>query len=150
MILQPTFPPELIQRITISEGIKLMPYRDTTGRQTIGIGHNLGTPITDGAAQYILRDDLAKAAAQVNSELPWASKLDAVRYWTLVELAFNMGIGVRGGRDGLLSFTHMLDSLQAGRWYEAAASLLNSKWREEVHDERAERLANQIKTGAWA
>ena len=144
------FPPELIQRVTADEGIKLVPYRDTAGRQTLGIGHNLQSPITDGAAQYILRDDLAKAAAQVNSELPWASKLDAVRYWTLVELAFNMGIGVRGGRDGLLSFAHMLDSLQAARWYEAAASLLNSAWHEEVGDERAERLAKQLKTGAWA
>jgi lysozyme len=144
------FPPELIQRITISEGIRLVAYRDSRGSLTIGIGHNVYSPITVGAAQYILRDDLTRAVHEIQTALPWAESLDSVRYWSLVELAFNMGIGVKGGQNGLLSFDHMLAAMQAGRWNEAAGSLLNSAWHEEVGDERADRIANQIRTGNWA
>jgi GH24 family phage-related lysozyme (muramidase) len=33
-------PTELLDRITASEGIRLMPYRDYLGILAIGIGHN--------------------------------------------------------------------------------------------------------------
>ena len=145
-----SFPTELIDRITVSEDIKRLPYRDSLGIESIGIGHNLSKPISVGACDYILMDDLNDAKCQIDIALPWAAGLGDVRYWSLVELCFNMGLGVAGGSRGLLSFTHTLDALKAGQYMNAARSLLQSKWADEVGQERSERISKQIETGAWA
>jgi lysozyme len=143
-------PTELVDRITASEGIRLMPGRDSLGILAIGIGHNLSIPITVGAADRILMDDLARASVDLEHALPWVIHLDGVRYWTLVELAFNMGLGVSGGQHGLLSFTHTLLAIETARFVNAAEGLLQSAWAEEVGDTRIKRIATQIRTGAWA
>lgn len=143
-------PSELIDRIVPSEGLNLVAYRDPVGILTVGIGHSLSTPITAHAAHVILLDDLATASEKLDAALPWAQNLDPVRYWTLVELAFNMGVGVSGGSHGLLSFTHALEAIKDHRWMNASQAFLQSKWADEVGDVRAERIAKQIQTGAWA
>lgn len=144
------FPQELIDRVTASEGLKRLPYRDSLGIETIGIGHNLTKPISVGACDYILADDLTDAKGQVDVALPWAAGLGDVRYFTLVELAFNMGLGVAGGAHGLLSFTHFIEALKTGQYMNASRSLLQSKWAVEVGEERSERIAKQIESGVWA
>lgn len=136
-------PNELLDRITASEGINLLPYTDSMGILTIGIGHNLTVPISIRAADFILADDLWTAQKELRAAFPWVTDLDAVRYWALVELTFNMGLAT------LKEFDHMLTSLARGDVINAAAALLQSRWAEEVGVTRSERIANQLRDGQW-
>ena len=59
----------------------------------------------------------------------------------MVELAFNMGVGT------LSTFVHTLEAVRTGRWDDAAAGLMASRWAGQV-GARAARLAAMMKTGA--
>lgn len=123
------------------------PFRDcrcpVQGKLTIGIGRNLeDTDLTLAEAEYLADNDIARSSAAVLAHLPWTSRLDEVRRWALVNMALNMGIG------GLKTFRHALAATEAGNWEVAAAEFLDSKWHAQVGI-RAERLAEQIRTGEW-
>jgi lysozyme len=133
----------LREQLQREEGVRLTPYRDSRGYLTIGYGHCLDTtPISARAAEVILDDDVAAAEAAVGGRLPWARRLDPPRWAVLVGMAFQMGPG------GLLGFTQMLTAVERGDWEAAAAAMLDSLWARQT-PERARRLAEQMRTGAW-
>lgn len=133
---------ELRDQLIRDEGLKLKPYKDTEGFLTIGVGRNLeGKGITINEAMYLLDNDIKEKTAQVSTAFSWANTLDAVRFSVLVNMAF-MGIGKLKG------FKQMLAAMQAGRWNDAAAHLMDSKYATQVGD-RAKRLADQLTTGEW-
>jgi lysozyme len=124
------------------EGVRSTLYRDELGNATVGVGHNLSTPLSTRSIQVILEDDVAAVQQELREALPWAEQLDAVRYGVLTNLAFNMGVV------GLQSFARMLRACEAGAWNDAAAELLNSRYAKQTGD-RAQRLATQLQTGVW-
>ena len=125
------------------EGVRSTMYRDELGNATVGVGHNLSTPMSDRAIQALPEDDVAAADKALAAALPWTtSSLDAVRYGALLNLTFNVG------SVGVLGFQRMLRALEAGDWTTAAAELLNSRYARQVGD-RAQRLATQLQTGVW-
>jgi lysozyme len=128
----------------VDEGLRLHPYRDTVGKLTIGYGRNLDDKgISQAEADLMLANDAEACADQVNASISWAAALeqsDPVRWGVLVQMAFNMGMG------GLLGFPRMLGMCEAGRWEEAAADGLASKWAGQV-GERAIRLMAELRTG---
>lgn len=121
-------------------------YQDDEGWWTIGVGilidKRKGGGITQSESRYLLRSRIADKTAELFQKLPWVAQLDAVRQSALVNMAFNLGV------DGLLKFEHFLAALQAKDWQMAAAEMLNSLWHKQV-GERADRLAEQIRTGVW-
>jgi lysozyme len=140
----------IVQQLTRDEGVRLKAYRDTEGKLTIGIGRNLDdVGLSLDEVQYLLKNDIAKADAEVKQHLPWADDLSDVRRAVLVEMAFNMGIA------GLLKFVNTLALIKAGQFNAAADAMLQSKWAYQVGDgpgkeyDRAERLAVQLRTGMW-
>ncbi len=52
------------------------------------------------------------------------------------------------GTAGLLGFTNTLQLVQAGKYAEAGAAMLQSKWAQQTPN-RAKRLAEQMRTGTW-
>lgn len=133
----------LIDQLKRDEGCKLVPYRDSVGKLTIGIGRNLDdVGISVEEAEHLLANDIAKAEAALVQHLPWTARLDRIRHAALVNMAFNMGIG------GLCQFARMLAALQAGDYATAVAEMAQSKWARQVGI-RAQRLAAQIRTGEW-
>ena len=58
-------------------------------------------------------------------------------------MCFNLGF------DGLREFQKMLGALVHQDYAQAAAEMLDSQWKDEVHD-RAVQLAKQMTTGQWA
>lgn len=133
----------LVEQLYRDEGCRLTPYRDSVGKLTIGVGRNLDdVGIRPDEAMILLQNDLQRAQADVLRELPWAYNLDLIRRAALTNMAFNMGIA------GLLQFKHLLASMQAGKWEDAADAALNSKWAQQV-GARASRLAEQIRSGKW-
>lgn len=132
----------LSEQLRRHEGLRLKPYRDTTGHLTIGVGRNLSdVGISEAEAALLLRNDIGAAIAGLEARLPWVASLHPVRQRALVDLTFNVGL------EGVLTFRRMLTALQAGRWDDARAELLASKWAAQVQPARVQTLARQILTG---
>jgi lysozyme len=130
--------------LTLEEGVRLKPYRDTKGILTIGVGRNLeDVGISHAEAQFLLSNDIGQRVDTLPKVLPWVSGLDPVRQTVMVDLAF-MGI------QRLLGFTKMLRALQAHEYDGAADELADSKWaREDVQPSRSARLIQMLRTGEW-
>jgi len=124
------------------EGFRGAPYLDPRGCTTIGYGRNLlGNPLSPAEGEYLLRNDLARIAKEIQNRLPWVATLDDVRQRVFHELAYNMGIR------GLLSFQKMLAAAEAEDWLTAHAELLDSSWSRQVQPARRDRLASMLLTG---
>lgn len=131
------------EQLRRDEGLKLKPYRDSAGKLTIGVGRNLDDcGISEGEAEVMLDNDIARVNRELHAYLPWTDSLDEVRRAVLVNMAFNVGTV------SLLHFRKTLAHAQAGRYAEAAAEMLNSDWEKQVGP-RAHRLAKQMETGDW-
>ena len=125
------------------KGNKHIPYKDSLGIWTAGYGHNLEAGgISERAALLILEDDIREHMAELYVKLPWIHNLDGVRQAILVNMAFNMGV------KGLLTFKNTLTLIEHGDYKSAAASMLKSKWAEQVKG-RAVELAKMMETGEW-
>ena len=137
--------PQLIEDLKRDEGLRLAAYQDTVGRWTIGYGHAEGVTgdarWTQAQADEALEADIARAVAQLDQAMPWWRTLNGTRQDVMVELAFNMGVGT------LSTFVHTLEAVRTGRWDDAAAGLMASRWAGQV-GARAARLAAMMKTGA--
>ncbi|GAB3123810.1 hypothetical protein GCM10027256_18490 [Novispirillum itersonii subsp. nipponicum] len=123
------------------EAVRLLPYRCTAGKLTIGIGRNLDdVGISAEEAAVLLGNDIRRVLAGLDRQLPWWRGLSAGRQRALANMAFNLGL------PRLLGFRQMLAALQAGQWEEAARQALDSKWAGQV-GERADRIARLIREG---
>lgn len=125
------------------EGLKLKPYRCTSGKLTIGVGRNLeDRGITKSEAMYLLSNDIADVIHQLKEKLPVFNVLDQTRQDVLVDMAFNMGVG------GLLEFKNTLASIEKGHYRKASKQMLQSKWAKQVPN-RAGELSEMMKTGEY-
>jgi lysozyme len=133
----------LLALLTLHEGYRQFPYRDTVGKLTIGIGFNLDdTGLFEDEARAVLALRIGRTARQLTPHLTWLVNLDPVRQAVLLDMAFNLGV------PGLLKFKNTLAHVQAGRYKAAAANMLLSKWAAQVGP-RATRLAAMMETGQW-
>lgn len=123
------------------EAMKLKPYRDSVGKLTIGVGRNLDdVGISQVEAAQMLDSDIRRTADALDKALPWWRGLDEVRQRVLLNMAFNMGVA------GMLGFKHTLAAVQTGKYADAAAEMLDSKWAQQVGS-RAQRLADMMIKG---
>ena len=136
-------PTDLRSQLLRDEGLRLKPYRDSVGKLTIGCGRNLDdVGIGMDEANLLLTNDIQRARAAVLARIPGSQALDEIRQAVLVNLCFNVGIA------GLLKFTKFLAAVAAAQWDQAAIEMLDSRWRTQV-GLRAERLADQMRSGEW-
>jgi lysozyme len=132
--------PILVRQLTRDEGLRLKPYTDTVGKLTIGVGRNLtDVGISKAEAEALLQADIERSAALLDQELPWWKTLDGPRQRVLLNMAFNLGYR-------LLTFKNTLKAVREGRWEDAAAGMLASKWAYQV-GQRAHRLAATMRSG---
>jgi lysozyme len=139
------------------EGKSRVPYKDTKGIPSTGVGHNLRAsplppgwsyPLTDAQVDQLLMRDLANVFSDLDRNLPWWRDLNDVRQRVLANMCFNMGIS------RLLGFKKALIAMRQGKYEIAADEMLDSKWaREDVgigtpeKPGRALRLANMMREG---
>lgn len=108
--------------ITLNEGVRNFPYRDTRGILTIGIGHNLeANGLSNAVIQQVFIEDVQQTINDLFNALPWLPNLDQIRLIPLIDLCFNLGI------NGLLQFHHFLNAVQNQQWTTAYQELLNSE-----------------------
>jgi len=144
------FDARLIRDINTSERCELTAYVDTEGWWTVGWGHRLdpmlqwsGYTITQQQADNWRTVDLQKALAGAERTPEWPYLDTDCRRNAVVELCFNMGAG------RWLGFVDTRAAIRLHNWKAAHDELLNSKWRTQVHEKRANRLANYLLTGAY-
>lgn len=141
--------PHLQKMITEHEGERLLPYEDSKGNITIGVGHNLTEHgIPQEMSQYLLQRDLAFAIQDIKKKFKWVEEINEVRQAALVSLVFNMGLPT------FLKFKKTIAFLKDKRFKEAGDEILyngvknKTPYYEQV-GKRAEVLAEMIRTGNW-
>lgn len=141
-------------RLRVSEDDRLVAYRCSAGKLTVGIGHNcdarpvpgvekVGDTITPEVRDQLFEEDLDDACAQLDSRLPWWRELDDGRQNVLVDLCFNMGIKT------LATFVNTLGAVQRGDYEGAARGLEGSLWHKQVKT-RAPHLEAAMRSGVYA
>lgn len=134
---------KLREQLIEHEGLRLHPYKCPAGKTTIGVGRNLDDRgITRAEAMDMLQHDIDECAADcvlIVGQSVW-DKLSDARQRVLVDMRFNLG------PKGLRSFARTLAAISQGRYEDAAAHMLESKWARQVKG-RATRLAMMMRDG---
>lgn len=137
----------LREQLRRDEGEKLHAYQDHLGYWTIGVGRLIdprkGGRITKAESDMLLSNDIAEKHAEVDRALPWFRDLCDARQGVLLNMAFQLGTA------GLLKFERTLEAIRAGDYETAAQFMLQSLWAKQT-PARAQRLAEQMRTGQWA
>jgi GH24 family phage-related lysozyme (muramidase) len=142
--------PHLQLDVRSSEGCKLVSYRDTENVLTIGWGHELrdqsqqaGALVwTQAQADEQLQADLIAAGVYAKALPEWAALDSICRQNAVIELCFEM-------RSRWLPFKDTRACILAKDWKGAHDNLLNSRWANEVHTARANRIADYLLTGEY-
>lgn len=137
----------LEKQLTGEEGRRHDAYLDSLGVPTIGIGHatpdiHLGMTWTDAQIDAAFQADVTEKSHQIAAAFPWAMSLCDPRTAVLIEMCFQMGL------DGLIGFHQALGAMRDGRFDDAAAQMLASKWDRQT-PERAKSMADQMRSGEW-
>jgi lysozyme len=122
------------------EGYKRMPYVDTVGKVTIGIGYNLtdrGLPDSWINSQY--EEDVDYFYTQLNQDFSWYKNLNEARQIALIDMAFM-------GYKRFLGFEKMLAAFAQENYVVAANEIENSEWYDEVKD-RGPQIKQIVLTG---
>lgn len=129
------------------EGLRLKPYRCTAGKLTIGVGRNLDdVGISQDEAMLLLDNDLNACRNDLRGLFGgdlWDT-MAVARRAALTNMRFNLGAA------GFRNFVGMIAAVRAGKWSQASAEALGSKWaREDVQPSRSQRIARMLASGEW-
>lgn len=128
-------------QLSTDEGWRKLPYTDTVGKLTIGVGRNLSdVGLHDDEISLLLVNDMAVAEAACRGLFPNFDDLSDARKAVVCNLAFNMGAHVFG------TFKDTLAAIREGRFDDAATDMLASHWAQQV-GARAQRLADAMRQG---
>jgi len=155
---------DLLDKLIVSEGLKLQVYKDTLGIDTIGIGRNLEDRgitkeeldwmdipnigivyemgITEADAVYLATNDVQIVEGELLRAHSCVEQLDSVRQLILVDMAFNMGV------PRLCKFKMMWAAIHDEDYPTAAKEMLDSRWASQVKG-RATKLANAMHNGEF-
>ena len=121
------------------ENLKLLPYKCTAGKLTLGVGRNIeDRGISKETAMQMLDEDIEICLNELMERLDYFETLPTEVQETLVNLCFNMGIS------RLMKFQLMLGAIQAGQYELAAKELLDSRYARQV-GKRSEELADILR-----
>ena len=122
------------------EGVRSIPYTDTEGHLTVGVGHLMSEPLPDAVIDLLLQNDIDKAVRELDRQFFGWSVHNEARQEVLIELVFNLGA------PRLAKFVKFWDALGRRDYQAAATELLASRWAEQVKG-RAVTLAKQMASG---
>ena len=136
---------EFLAWLRKEEGVVKSAYQDHLGYWTIGVGRLIdkrkGGGLSDDEIDLLLENDVDKVVRQVNTALPWVTRLTSNRKAVLYAMAFQMGI------NGLLGFKNTLKLIEAGEYEKAAQNMEKSKWAKVDTPARAKRTIKMMRDG---
>jgi len=128
------------EQLVKHEGLRLMPYRCTSDKLTIGVGRNLDDRgISEETAMQMLDEDINIVLGELQKTIPDFDNLDEIIQESLVDLAFNMGTPT------LLKFKATLAALKGQHLCIASRELLDSRYARQV-GQRAQTIADNIRS----
>lgn len=138
---------ELTKQLRIDEGVKAQAYQDHLGFWTIGVGRLIdarkpGSGLRPSEIDMLLQNDIDDRIEALTRRLPWFQNLDDARRGVLLNMSFQLGV------DGLMGFKNTLAMVESGDYMGAARNMMLSKWAQQTAA-RAERMAEQMRTGRW-
>ena len=128
-----------------------MPYKDTKGIDTIGIGHNMVAsplpsgwtfPLTRMQVDQLFQAYLLSVMKSLTFGLLWFTDLDDVRKSVLIDMCFIMGWGA------LEKFAITLHFIGQGNYTAASKEMLNSDWAKELPS-RSREDSQMMLLGLW-
>ena len=129
-------------QITKHEGIELMPYRCSSDKLTIGVGHNIqDRGICHETAMQMFDEDSDICINELQPTGSYWDDLPEGGQEGLINLCFNRGISRR------MAFKQTFGFLREGMYEKAADELLESRYANQV-GQRAIDVANMIREGA--
>ncbi len=128
-------------QLRLHEGERLLPYLDTEGKWTIGIGRNLtDRGISVATMEQMLCEDIELVKAELDSIYPDWGELSENRQLVLADMTFNLGA------PRFLNFVKFWAALRVGDYERAADEMIDSRWYRQVGD-RGERLQVMMREG---
>lgn len=152
-------------QLILHEDLRVVPYPDTLGNQTAGVGYNVAgrgwdfferviqrridpaqPKLTQAECLAVLAADIERVEKAVIVHWPAYLQLDEVRQRVVIELAFNLGMRAN-------AFVQTKDAIERKDWSRAVRELFKSKWAYQVDDGpggkygRADRLGQMLLTG---
>lgn len=125
------------------EGLRLMPYKCTAGKLTIGYGRNIeDTGISEEEAEYLLESDIQQCFNYLQDKTDYFTGLCEPRQSVMVNMLFNLGW------TRLSKFKNMIAALQAGDYKKASIEMLDSRWAKQV-GKRSTELAAIMESGQY-
>lgn len=130
-----------VEMLKVHEGLRLKPYRCTTGRLTIGYGRNIeDCGIVKEEAEFLLIADIVRSEKELCGIFHKFNKFTNNRKAALIDMLFNLG------KPRFKNFHNMIKSIKAGDWNSAAGEALDSLWAKQVGN-RANEIAGMLRKG---
>lgn len=117
---------EIIEMLKRHEGLRLELYHCTAGVPTVGYGHNLLTPISEEAAELILRDDVNVVLNELDKNVYWWRDLPEDAQSVIINMCFNIGW------PRLSKFKKFWAALEDRDFEKAASEMEDSLWFKQV------------------
>ena len=84
---------KMIRQLRLHEGERLIVYKCTAGKLTLGVGRNLeDLGISQDESAMMLAYDIERVCKELNTSLEWYRGLNDVRQRVIIDMAFNLGI----------------------------------------------------------
>lgn len=134
---------ELRSMIKKHEGMRLKPYKCTSGKLSIGFGRNIeDNGISLSEAEHLLNNDIL-ACEKFLAIYDWFNRLNDPRKDVLVSMVYNLGA------TEFLKFKRFIVAIYSNEYELAAKEMIASKWASQVKG-RAHELAEIMKTGEYS
>ncbi len=109
------------------EGLKLNPYKCTSGKLTIGVGRNIEeNGISEDEAHFMLVNDINKSISELQSIFSKYKFFSENRKKALIDMIFNLG------KTRFLKFKKMIKAIKEDDWNEASKEAKDSRWYKQV------------------
>ena len=113
--------------IEANEGRTTLPYRDTVGKLTIGVGFNLtDVGLYDEEIDFILANRIERMKLILPNKIATWEALSSDQRLCLMDMYYNLGW------PRLAKFKRMLKHIDDGKYDQAAEELLKSKYASQV------------------
>lgn len=133
---------KLVKMLKRHEGYRRLPYEDSVGVLTIGVGRSLEMGLSDDEVEYLLQNDIDRTIEELDRNFEWFADLNDARQDAMIDIGFNLGL------TRLLKFEKALKAMAEGDFELAALEFLDSRWAIQVKG-RAQELAAMIQTGRY-
>lgn len=145
MLLAEASKRKLFEVIEEGEGRERLPYKDTVGKLTIGVGFNLDdVGLYDEEIDFILQNRVNKKYKEVEDAFgdKWFNDLSDVRKVVVLDMVYNLGI------TKFRRFAKTIAYIQEGDFESASKEMLDSKWADQV-GRRARKLSRMMREDKW-